>query len=267
MVDLSEYSSDKLMKMNEPQLKQALEKYKKEQMPLWKIGVVVGYHGFALAGMYYYAMKLRGKRVEPSFKNRHQLTVINMFRKGSVHAVLSSLFSCLWYHCMLQVWLWYATTISVFLRSENSRRFKLLMMLLVWDSIHHTNSTCCSLVCASSTFLRIWLAKLGKNWILKRSASLKKEAYFQKQYRRSNIVRKYTKTEQIKSGDIFIYLGYKCLEKKVIHRPSTIFWWASCWSSAQSISKEKMTQWTTKWETLAAVWVSKYTTRFAWGEE
>jgi hypothetical protein len=62
-------------------------------MPLWKIGLFVGYHGFALTGMYYYAMKLRGKRVKPSFNNRHALTVINMFRKGSLHAVLLALFS------------------------------------------------------------------------------------------------------------------------------------------------------------------------------
>ena len=93
MAGLSEYSSDKLMKMNEPQLKQALLKYKQDFMPLWKIGLFVGYHGFALTGMYYYAMKLRGKRVEPSLKNRHNLTVFKMFRKGSVHAVPHSIVS------------------------------------------------------------------------------------------------------------------------------------------------------------------------------
>lgn len=62
-------------------------------MPLWKVGLFVGYNGLALTGMCYYAMKLRGKRVQPSLKNKHNLTVFNMFRKGSIHAVIILLVS------------------------------------------------------------------------------------------------------------------------------------------------------------------------------
>ncbi len=87
MVDLSKYSSEKLMKANEKELKEILKEYKQEHMPLWKFGLFVSYNAVALAGMYFYAVKLRGKRVTPSLANRSKFTISNLLSQGTKHGV------------------------------------------------------------------------------------------------------------------------------------------------------------------------------------
>jgi hypothetical protein len=91
MADLSKYSSERLMKANEKELQLILKEYKAEHMPPWKFGMFVGYNAVALSGMYFYGVKLRGKRVEPSLKNNKQLTIPRLFSKGVQHGVVHSL--------------------------------------------------------------------------------------------------------------------------------------------------------------------------------
>jgi hypothetical protein len=86
-MDLSKYSSERLMSANELELKSILQEYKKEHLPLWKFGLFVGYNAVSLAGMYYYGVRLRGERVEPSLKERSRFTIPNLFRKGVTHSV------------------------------------------------------------------------------------------------------------------------------------------------------------------------------------
>lgn len=56
-------------------------------MPPWKFGLFVSYNALSLVGMYFYGVKLRGKRVAPSFANRDKLTIANLFSKGMQHGV------------------------------------------------------------------------------------------------------------------------------------------------------------------------------------
>jgi hypothetical protein len=86
-MELSAYSSERLMQANEVQLKAILQEYKKEHLPLWKFGLFVGYNAVSLVGMYFYGVKLRGERAEPSLKHVHKFTIANLFRKGVTHSV------------------------------------------------------------------------------------------------------------------------------------------------------------------------------------
>lgn len=70
MPDLSKYSSEILMRADEKQLKDILRRYKEEHLPLWKVGLFIAYNGLSLVGMYFYGVKLRGKRVAPSILYR-----------------------------------------------------------------------------------------------------------------------------------------------------------------------------------------------------
>lgn len=38
--------------------------------------------------MYFYGVRLRGKRVEPSLQHNNKFTVANLFRKGLTHSVI-----------------------------------------------------------------------------------------------------------------------------------------------------------------------------------
>lgn len=60
-------------------------------MPPWKFGIFLGYNAAALVGIYFYGVKLRGKRVQPSLKNLKTLSIDKLFVKGVKHGVCSSL--------------------------------------------------------------------------------------------------------------------------------------------------------------------------------
>ena len=76
------------MKMNERELKTALDKYKEQELPFWKFGIFVGYHAFFFIALQRYGLWLRGPQVSASFKNLHKYTIGNMLIKGTKHAVL-----------------------------------------------------------------------------------------------------------------------------------------------------------------------------------
>jgi hypothetical protein len=86
-MDLSKYSSERLMRANEVELRTILQEYKAEHLPLWKFGLFVGYNALSLVGMYAYGVKLRGARVEPSLKERGRFTIPQLFKKGATHSV------------------------------------------------------------------------------------------------------------------------------------------------------------------------------------
>lgn len=75
------------MRADEVQLRAILQEFKQEQLPLWKFGLFVGYNAASLAAMYFYGVRLRGKRLEPSLQNNGQLTVARLFRRGLTHSV------------------------------------------------------------------------------------------------------------------------------------------------------------------------------------
>lgn len=91
MADLTDYASEKLMAANERELRDLLKRYKEEHLPLWKFGLFIAYNGAALAGMYFYGVKLRGKRMEPSLLNREKYTIANLFSRGVQHSVRDGL--------------------------------------------------------------------------------------------------------------------------------------------------------------------------------
>lgn len=88
MDELSKYSSERLMLLDEVQLRAVLQEFKQEQLPLWKFGLFVGYNAVSLTGMYFYGVRLRGKRLEPSLQHTRQLTVAALFRRGLTHSVI-----------------------------------------------------------------------------------------------------------------------------------------------------------------------------------
>lgn len=88
-MDLSKYSSERLMSANEVELKAILQEYKQEHLPLWKFGIFVGYNAVSLVSMYAYGVRLRGERVEPSLKERSKFTIPNLFKKGVTHSVIT----------------------------------------------------------------------------------------------------------------------------------------------------------------------------------
>lgn len=81
------------MRADEVQLRGILQDFKQEQLPLWKFGLFVGYNAVSLAAMYFYGVRLRGRRLEPSLQNNSQLTVANLFRRGLTHSVCTQALS------------------------------------------------------------------------------------------------------------------------------------------------------------------------------
>jgi hypothetical protein len=56
---------------------------------MWKTAALIGYNLFALTGMFFYGVKLRGKRLTAGqmTKKPEQLGTLNLFIQGSKHGV------------------------------------------------------------------------------------------------------------------------------------------------------------------------------------
>ena len=87
MPEFSKYSSERLMRANEVEMQQILAEFKKEHLPMWKLGLFAGYHFVALAFFLAYGKALRGKQVEPSPVPRGDFSLASLVRKGTKHSV------------------------------------------------------------------------------------------------------------------------------------------------------------------------------------